>query len=204
MLSNDSFLKINGGEKLRVIKTELNDVYIIEPVIFGDNRGWFMESYSKVKLTKAGIPCDFVQDNQSFSAHKGTLRGIHFQLNPKAQAKIIRCTRGAILDVAVDIRKGSPFYKKWIAVELSAKNKKQLFIPKGFAHGFLTLVDDVEVQYKVDEYYAPEYDGNILYNDPEIGIEWGEGEFILSDRDKKAPLLKDRTDLNFVYQGESK
>jgi dTDP-4-dehydrorhamnose 3,5-epimerase len=186
---------------LKVIKTELNDVYIIEPAVFGDNRGWFMESYSKIKLIEAGIHCDFVQDNQSFSAHKGTLRGLHFQLNPKAQAKLIRCSRGAILDVAVDIRKGSPLYKKWVAVELSADNKKQLFIPKGFAHGFLALTDDVEVQYKADEYYAPEYDGNILYNDPEIGIEWGEGEFILSDKDKKAPLLKDRTDLNFVYQG---
>lgn len=189
---------------MKVIKTELNNVYIIEPDVFGDNRGWFMESYSKVKLAEAGIHCDFVQDNQSFSAHKGTLRGLHFQLNPKAQAKIIRCTRGAILDVAVDIRKGSPFYKKWVAVELSAENKKQLFVPKGFAHGFLTLTDDVEVQYKADEYYAPEYDGNILFNDPDIGIEWGEDEFILSDKDKKAPLLKDRADINFVYQGENK
>ncbi len=188
---------------MKVIKTELNDVYIIEPAVFGDNRGWFMESYSKVKLAEVGIDCDFVQDNQSFSAYKGTLRGLHFQLNPKAQAKLIRCTRGAILDVAVDIRKGSPLYKKWVAVELSVDNKKQLFIPKGFAHGFLTLTDDVEVQYKADEYYAPQHDGNILYNDPQIGIDWGDGEFILSEKDKKAPLLKDRTDLNFIYQGEN-
>jgi dTDP-4-dehydrorhamnose 3,5-epimerase len=113
----------------------------------------------------------------------------------------VRCTKGAILDVTVDIRRGSPMYKKWVAVELSAENKKQLFIPKGFAHGFLTLTDNVEVQYKADEYYAPEYDGNILFNDPEIGVAWGEGEFILSDKDKNAPLLKDRVDLNFVYQG---
>lgn len=184
---------------MQVTKTELNDVYIIEPQVFGDHRGWFMESYSKVKLAEVGIACDFVQDNQSFSAHKGTLRGLHFQLNPKAQAKIVRCTKGAILDVAVDVRKGSPMYKKWVAVELSAENKKQLFIPKGFAHGFLTLTDDVEVQYKADENYVPECDGNILFNDPEIGVIWGEGDFILSDKDKKAPLLKERTDLNFVY-----
>lgn len=186
---------------MQVTKTALNDVYIIEPQVFGDHRGWFMESYSKIKLAAAGIDIDFVQDNQSFSAHKGTLRGLHFQLNPKAQAKIVRCTKGTILDVAVDIRKGSPMYKKWVAVELSAENKKQLFIPKGFAHGFLTLTDDVEVQYKADEYYAPECDGNILFDDPEIGVVWGDGDFILSDKDKKAPLLKDRNDLNFVYQG---
>jgi dTDP-4-dehydrorhamnose 3,5-epimerase len=184
-----------------VTRTELNDVYIIEPKVFGDHRGWFMESYSKIKLAEAGIDNEFVQDNQSFSAQKGTLRGLHFQLNPKAQAKIVRCTKGAILDVAVDIRKGSPMYKKWVAVELSAENKKQLFIPRGFAHGFATLTNDVEVQYKADEYYAPEYDGNILFNDPEIGINWGKGEFILSDKDKSAPLLRERVDLNFVYQG---
>jgi dTDP-4-dehydrorhamnose 3,5-epimerase len=184
---------------MRVTETKLKDVYIIEPQVFGDNRGWFMESYSKIKLAEAGIECDFVQDNQSFSAQKGTLRGLHFQLNPKAQAKLIRWTRGAIMDVAVDIRKGSPMYKKWVAVELSADNKKQLFIPRGFAHGFLTLTDDVEVQYKADEYYAPQYDGNILFSDPEIGVDWGQGEFILSDKDKNGPLLKDRTDLNFSY-----
>ena len=188
-------------QKVKVTRTEIDDVYIIEPRVFGDNRGWFMESYSQIKLTEAGIHCNFIQDNQSFSANKGTLRGLHFQLHPKAQAKIVRCTRGAILDVVVDIRKGSPSYKKWISVELSAENKKQLFIPKGFAHGFLTITDDVEVQYKADEYYAPEYDGNILYSDPEIGIKWGEGEFILSEKDKGAPFLKERTDLNFVYEG---
>jgi dTDP-4-dehydrorhamnose 3,5-epimerase len=189
---------------LKVTQTELKDVYIVEPTVFGDHRGWFMESYSKNKLAEAGIHCDFIQDNHSFSAHKGTLRGLHFQLHPKAQAKLIRCTKGSILDVAVDIRRGSPLYKKWVAVELSAENKKQLFIPKGFAHGFLTLTDDVEVQYKADEYYAPEYDGSILYNDPEIGIEWGGDEFILSEKDKRALLLKERTDLNFVYQGGNK
>lgn len=185
---------------MKVTETELKDVYIIEPQVFGDHRGWFMESYSKAKLAEAGIDCDFVQDNQSFSAQKGTLRGLHYQLNPKCQTKMLRCTKGAILDVAVDIRKGSPMYKKWVAIELSAENKKQLFIPRGFAHGFVTLTDDVEVQYKADNYYAPECDGNILYNDPEIDVEWGEGEFILSEKDKNAPLLKERTNLNFVYE----
>lgn len=186
---------------MKVTETSLKDVYVVEPQVFGDNRGWFMESYSKVKFAAAGITNDFVQDNQSLSAQKGTLRGLHYQLNPKAQAKLIRCTRGAILDVAVDIRKGSPMYKQWVAVELTAENKKQLFIPRGFAHGFVTLTDDVEVQYKADNYYAPECDGNILYNDPEIGVDWGEGEFILSEKDKKAPRLKDRVDINFTYEG---
>ena len=186
---------------MNVTETELKDVYIVEPRVFGDHRGWFMESYSKAVFLKAGIDCDFVQDNQSFSAQKGTLRGLHYQLNPKCQAKIVRCTKGAILDVAVDIRKGSPMYKKWVAVELSAENKKQLFIPRGFAHGFVTLTDDVEVQYKADNYYAPECDGNIRYDDPDIGVNWGSGEFILSEKDKNAPLLKDRMNLNFIYEG---
>ena len=186
---------------MKVTETELKDVYIVEPRVFGDHRGWFMESYSKATFLKAGIDCDFVQDNQSFSAQKGTLRGLHYQLNPKCQAKIVRCTKGAILDVAVDIRKGSPMYKKWVAVELSAENKRQLFIPRGFAHGFVTLTDDVEVQYKADNYYAPECDGNIRYDDPDIGVNWGSGEFILSEKDKNAPLLKDRMNLNFIYEG---
>lgn len=184
---------------MKLRSTELNDVYIIEPQVFGDHRGWFMESYSKLKFDEAGIDCEFVQDNHSFSKAKGTLRGLHYQLNPKAQAKIVRCTKGAILDVAVDIRKGSPMYKQWTAVQLSAENKKQLFIPRGFAHGFVTLTDDVEVQYKSDQYYAPECDGNIRFDDPEIGVLWGEGPFTLSEKDQNAPRLKERTDLNFIY-----
>lgn len=189
---------------MKITQTSIKDVYVIEPQVFGDQRGWFMESYSRQKLAEFGITNDFVQDNQSFSAHKGTLRGLHYQLNPMAQAKIVRCTRGAILDVAVDIRQGSPQYKKWVAVELSADNKKQLYVPRGFAHGFVTLTDDVEVQYKADNYYAPEYDGNIRYDDPDIGIDWGEGAFILSEKDQKAPLLKERTELNFIYEGSHK
>lgn len=180
---------------MKVIKTELG-IYILEPKVFGDHRGWFMEAYSKQKINELGINIDFVQDNHSFSANKGTLRGLHFQLNPKAQAKLVRCSRGTILDVAVDIRKGSPSYKKWLAVELSEKNKRQLLIPKGFAHGYLTLTDDVEVQYKADESYAPEYDRSIRFDDTEIGIEWGIEKPILSQKDLNAPQLKD-SDANF-------
>ena len=163
-------LIIRGALIMKLTKTSLKDVYIIEPKVFGDNRGWFMESYSQAKFAELGLECNFVQDNHSFSAEQGTLRGLHFQLNPKCQAKLVRCTKGAILDVAVDLRKNSPQYKKWVAIELSAENKKQLFIPRGFAHGFVTLTADVEVQYKTDEYYSPEHDGGIRYNDPEIGV----------------------------------
>ena len=189
---------------MKVTETNLKGVYVIEPQVFGDSRGWFMESWSKKKMEEAGIFVDFVQDNQSFSKEKGTLRGLHYQLNPMCQAKLLRCTRGEILDVAVDIRKGSPQYAKWTAVKLSAENKKQLYIPRGFAHGFMTLTDDVEVQYKADNYYAPECDGNIRWDDPEIGVEWPMKPVILSDKDKNAPLLKERTNLNFVYEEDEK
>lgn len=183
---------------MQVIKTELEGVYIIEPKVFGDNRGWFMETYSKDKLKELGIDIEFVQDNHSMSSQKGTLRGLHFQNNPKAQSKLVRCVSGSILDVAVDLRKGSPNYKKWVAVELSAENKRQLFIPRGFAHGFLTLTNDVEVQYKVDEYYAPECDRSIRFDDPEIGVNWNIEHPILSQKDLNAPLFKN-SDCNFIY-----
>ena len=183
---------------MELIKTNHKDVFIIQPKRFGDHRGWFMETYSYEKLEALGITNKFIQDNQSFSAQKGTLRGLHFQNNPKAQTKLVRCSRGTILDVAVDIRKGSPDYGKWVAVELTADNGKQLLVPKGFAHGFLTLTDDVEVQYKVDEYYAPECDRSIRYDDPDFAVDWGDIEPILSDKDLKAPLAKD-CDCNFTY-----
>ena len=186
---------------MNVTETKLKGVYIVEPQVFGDARGWFTESWSEKKLAAAGIKANFVQDNHSYSAQKGTLRGLHYQLNPMCQAKMLRCTRGKIFDVAVDIRKGSPQYVQWVGVELSAENHKQLFIPRGFAHGFITLTDDVEVQYKADNYYAPKCDGNIRWDDPEIGVEWPLEPVILSDKDKAAPLLKERTDLNFVYEG---
>lgn len=183
---------------MNIVKTDAEDVIIIEPKVFGDHRGWFTETYSKEKFNELGIHIDFIQDNHSFSAQKGTLRGLHFQLNPKAQTKIVRCTKGKILDVAVDLREGSPTYKKWIAVELTEENKKQLLIPKGFAHGFLTLTDDVEVQYKVDEYYSPENDRSIRFDDPEIGVVWGIDSPVLSDKDFNAPLLKE-SDVNFKF-----
>jgi dTDP-4-dehydrorhamnose reductase/dTDP-4-dehydrorhamnose 3,5-epimerase len=183
---------------MNIVKTEIEDVLIIEPKVFGDHRGWFIETYSKEKFKALGIDLDFIQDNHSLSAHSGTLRGLHFQLEPKSQTKLVRCTKGKILDVAVDLRKGSPTYKKWVAVELSDDNKKQLLVPKGFAHGFLTLTDDAEVQYKVDEYYSRENDRSIRFDDPEIGINWGIENPILSDKDINASFLKD-SDANLKY-----
>lgn len=184
---------------MKVIKTDVLDLYILEPQVFGDSRGWFMESWSKRAMEEAGLFYDFVQDNQSFSAKKGTLRGLHFQKGKDAQAKLVRCTRGAVLDVAVDLRKGSPTYKKWASVELSAENKRQFLIPRGFAHAFLTLTDDVEFQYKADNFYAPASDRNIRWNDQEIGIEWGIENPILSEKDQKAPFLSE-SDVDFVYE----
>lgn len=183
---------------MKVTKTELEGVLVVEPQVFGDNRGWFTETYTQNKFEQAGIDTVFVQDNQSYSAQKGTLRGLHFQNAPHAQTKLLRCTRGRIMDVAADIRKGSPQFGKWVAVELTAENHKQLYIPKGFAHGFVTLTDDVEVQYKVDDYYAPDCDRSIRFDDPAIGVEWNCENPVLSAKDLKAPLLRD-SDCNFVY-----
>lgn len=182
---------------MNVIKTDIDGVYIVEPQVFGDERGWFMESYSKARLPE--IQADFVQDNHSYSAKKGVLRGIHFQNGENAQAKLVRVCKGAVLDVAVDLRKGSPTYKKWVAVELSAENKRQLFIPRGFGHGFVTLTDEVEFLYKADNYYDRESDRSVRFDDPEIGVDWGIADPILSDKDKSAPLLKD-SDCSFVYK----
>lgn len=178
-------------------KTILQDAFVITPVIFGDSRGWFMETYTKEKL-KEVTDVEFVQDNQSYSSQKGIIRGLHCQLNPHCQTKLIRCTKGKIIDVIVDIREGSPTYKKWLKIELSEENKKQLFIPKGFLHGFVTLTDEVEVQYKVDDYYNKECDRSVKFNDPEFGVDWGEDNPILSDKDKNAPLFKD-SDCKFYY-----
>ncbi|MEF9863772.1 MAG: dTDP-4-dehydrorhamnose 3,5-epimerase [Christensenellaceae bacterium] len=176
---------------MKVTKTKIEGLIVIEPDCFGDNRGWFMETYSKPKFEQIGIDCEFVQDNHSFSAVKGTLRGLHFQINPMAQSKLLRCTKGTVLDVAVDLRKDSPTYKKWHSVELSAENKKQFFMPKGFAHGFLTLTDDVEIQYKVDAVYSKECDRSIRFDDVELGVDWGIANPILSQKDLDAPLLCD-------------
>ena len=174
---------------MKVIETKLNGVFIVEPQVYGDSRGWFMETYSKKKTPQ--ITCDFVQDNHSFSAQKGTIRGIHFQDPPMAQAKLLRCTKGAIMDFAIDICPKSNTFKQWIAVELTEENKKQLFIPQGFGHAFLTLTDDVEVMYKADNYYSPEHDGAIHWSDPEINIDWGVENPIISDKDDKAPFLSE-------------
>lgn len=184
---------------MNVIPTEVLDVYILEPKVFGDHRGWFMETWSTRNMEEAGLHYNFVQDNQSYSAQKGTLRGIHFQKGDATQAKLVRCGRGAVLDVAVDLRKGSPTYKKWVAVELSAENKRQLLIPRGFGHGFVTLTDDVEFLYKEDNLYNPSTDRNILWNDPELGIDWRVENPILSEKDQRAPLLHD-SDVDFVYK----
>ncbi|MCR5834580.1 MAG: dTDP-4-dehydrorhamnose 3,5-epimerase [Selenomonadaceae bacterium] len=177
---------------MQVTKTALEGVLILEPKVFGDARGWFMETWSAKKFEAAGLKYNFLQDNQSYSAQKGTLRGLHYQTAPNAQAKLVRCTRGKLLDVAVDIRQGSETFAKWVAVELTAENKKQLMIPRGFAHGFITLTDDVEIQYKADNFYAPDCDGNIRWDDPEIKVDWPFAPTILADKDAKAPTLRER------------
>jgi dTDP-4-dehydrorhamnose 3,5-epimerase len=182
---------------MKIVPTKIPEVKIIQPDVHQDDRGSFSESYNKRDFESRGIKANFVQDNQSFSRRKGVLRGLHFQENPMAQAKLVRCTSGAILDVAVDLRHGSPTYKQWISTELSADNQKQLFIPRGFAHGYLTLTDNVCFQYKVDQYYSKKHDRSIRYNDPEIGIDWGGIKPILSDKDQNAPLLQD-CKINFL------
>jgi len=186
---------------MKRIDTKLEGVYIVEPVVHGDHRGYFMETYSTKTFADIGIDAVFVQDNQSFTAQKGTLRGIHFQNAPMAQAKLVRVTKGAVLDVAVDLRKGSPTYKQWIGVELSAENKRMIFIPRGFGHGFLTLTDDVEFCYKVDNLYSRECDRGIRFNDPEIDVEWGVKEPVLSAKDMCSPMLAD-SDCNYIYTEE--
>lgn len=180
---------------MKITKTKLDGVVVIEPDVFGDNRGFFMESWNKKKMEEAGLFYDFVQDNHSKSTVKGTLRGIHFQKGDKAQAKLVRCVKGAVLDIAVDLRKNSPTFKQWVVLELSAENKKQLLIPRGFGHGFVTLTDDVEFLYKADNYYAPEADAGIRWNDPEICINWGVENPILSEKDNNNPFLKDCKEL---------
>lgn len=178
-------------KNMKLTKTKLDGVVILEPEVFGDYRGFFMESWSKAKMESAGLYYDFVQDNHSRSTMKGTLRGIHFQKGDKAQAKLVRCVKGAVLDVAVDLRRESPTFKQWVAVELSADNKKQLLIPRGLGHGFVTLTDDVEFLYKADNYYYPEAECGIRWNDPDLAIEWGISVPILSDKDKHNLFFKE-------------
>lgn len=181
---------------MNINKTKFEEVLIIEPNVFSDERGFFMESYNKRNMEKNGLIVNFVQDNHSFSSKVGVIRGLHYQLNPKAQSKLIRVTSGAIYDVVVDIRRGSPTFGDWFAIVLSAENKKQLFIPRGFAHGFCTLTPTTEIQYKVDEYYVPDLDRGIIWNDPDLGITWPTNSPILSEKDQKHPLFKN-AEINF-------
>ena len=178
---------------MKVIKTNIDGVLIIEPTVFGDSRGYFFESYNKQRFNEATeLDIDFVQDNQSKSCY-GVLRGLHFQKPPYAQSKLVRCVRGRVLDVAVDIRKSSPTFGKYIAVELTEDNHRQLFIPHGFAHGFVVLSEEAIFQYKCDNFYHKESEGAIAWNDPEINIDWTIpfDDVILSDKDKVNPSLKD-------------
>ena len=181
---------------MEIKKTDLDDVYLIVPQVIGDSRGWFMETYREDKLEELGLIYDWKQENHSYSAKAGTLRGIHFQNFPMAMAKLVRCTKGKILDIAVDLRPNSKNYKKWVAVELSDENKKQLLIPRGFGHGFVTLTDDCEIQYKVDEFFSQKHDRSIKHNDPIFGIDWKVDNPILSAKDLNAPKLSD-SDVNF-------
>jgi len=184
---------------MNFIKTDIPDVIIIEPRVFGDERGYFMEIYKEPLFNENGIDVHFVQDNMSSSV-QGVLRGLHYQMNPHAQGKLVRVIQGAVYDVAVDIRKGSPTFGKYVGIELTAENKKALWIPPGFAHGFYVISEMAEFTYKVTDVWAPETERSIIWNDPDIGIEWPlvDDKVVLSDKDEKAPVLKD-AEINFTY-----
>lgn len=188
--------------QINVTKTNLTDVLIVEPAVFGDHRGFFTESYSEEDFKAAGITANFVQDNHSLSSQAGVLRGLHFQKGEAAQTKLIRVVTGAVLDVIVDIRKGSPTYGKWEGYILSEANHRQLLVPKGFAHGFVTLTDNVNFLYKCDNYYNAEADGGIAFDDPDLAIDWPIDikKAILSEKDQHHPTLKEFSAENpFVY-----
>ena len=175
---------------IEIEKTYIEGVLIIKPQVFGDERGYFMETYKESEFKRAGLDYTFVQDNQS-SSRKGVLRGLHFQ-KTHPQAKLVRVLKGEVFDVAVDLRKGSETYGQWVGELLSEENHRQFMIPRGFAHGFVVVSDSAEFVYKCDEFYHPEDEGGILWNDPDVGIKWPEvGEIILSDKDKKNPTLSE-------------
>ena len=177
---------------MNIIKTELEGVLIFEPKVFVDNRGYFLESFSQQKFLNLVDDTRFVQDNESYSKY-GVLRGLHFQRTPHPQAKLVRVIKGLILDVAVDIRKDSPTFGKYVSTELSDENKLQFYIPHGFAHGFVVLSKDAIVQYKCDDYYHPDTEGSVRWNDPTLNIDWKipHAEIILSEKDKRSPLLEE-------------
>lgn len=186
---------------VEVSSTSLPGVMVFLPHRFGDDRGWFSETWNLATMQEAGLSLDFVQDNHSYSADIGTLRGLHYQSPPRAQDKLVRCTRGAILDVAVDVRKGSPTFGKWVCEELSAENGHQLLVPKGFLHGFVTRVPDTEVQYKVTDYYDADCDGSVRWDS--LAIDWRLSfDPILSNKDSHAPAFKD-WDSPFAYESNS-
>lgn len=176
---------------LEVRTLEIPEVKVVVPKRFGDHRGFFSETYNQALFQEAGIGAQFIQDNHSLSEMKGTVRGLHYQEPPFAQAKLVRVLRGKIIDVAVDIRVGSPTFKKWVSVELSAENGAQIYVPRGFLHGFATLTPNAEIAYKVDNYYSAECDGSVAWNDPQLAIDWGidPNQTIVSDKDAKAPKL---------------
>ena len=178
---------------MQVEATELRDVIVLTPRRFADDRGWFSESWNRERCREAGISCGFVQDNHSYSARRGTLRGLHYQSPPKAQAKLVRVVRGAVRDIVVDVRAGSPDYGQWIAVELSAENSRQVFVPEGFLHGFITLEDETEVLYKCSEFYDPACDGSVWFDSASLSIDWGmpTSAITLSDKDRDAPDFSD-------------
>lgn len=179
---------------MEIEATEIADVKILKPAKFGDERGFFSEVWNARTLKEAGLEIDFVQDNHAYSAAAGVMRGLHYQLDPRAQGKLVRVVRGAVLDVVVDIRVGSPTFGQSVTVEISAENWLQIWVPPGFAHGYCTLEPKTELLYKVTDYYSPEHDCGIFWNDPELKINWpvSEEKVILSEKDKNLPLLKDQ------------
>jgi dTDP-4-dehydrorhamnose 3,5-epimerase len=187
---------------LTVEATALDGVLLLTPRRFGDDRGFFAETWNARRMAEHGLDLTFVQDNQSLSREAGTVRGLHYQAPPHAQDKLVRCGRGRLIDVAVDARRGSPTFGRWLAVELSAESGRQLFLPKGFLHGFATLEPETEILYKCTDYYAPESDGAVRFDDPDLGINWGidPGRAILSDKDARAPRWRDWVS-PFVHRG---
>jgi dTDP-4-dehydrorhamnose 3,5-epimerase len=169
----------------------ISGVWTFTPRRFEDERGWFSETFNAATLAEALGEATFVQDNQSLSREKGTLRGLHFQVPPKAQDKLVRVLKGSVLDVAVDLRRASPTYGRWVSAILSGENGVQLFVPKGFAHGFVTLEPNTEVLYKVSDYYSREHEGGLVWNDPDVGVNWGTQDVIMADRDRTFPKLAD-------------